>query len=99
MEKLTFEEILKTLEQKEIYTEELGREEYDEDELGLGEIKEVHSKGGGEGGGDTVERVLHFVEHDVYISFGGYYSSYEGTEWDSEITEVKPKQVEVTIYE
>ncbi len=69
----------------------------DEDIFGKTEV--VHEEGGREGGGEYVERVVHFVDHNVYIKLEGYYSSYNGTEYDdSDYEEVRPKQVEVTIY-
>ena len=56
----------------------------------------VYAEGGGEGDGDYAERV--FQHENVFVKITGYYSSYEGTDWD-EISEVQPKQKTVTVYE
>lgn len=57
----------------------------------------VYIKGGGEGEGESVVRVLKF-ENDIYIKFTGYYYSYDGTTWDDEITQVYPAQETITVY-
>lgn len=66
----------------------------------LGVIKRVADHGGEDQGSDWY-RVYHFVDHDVYIKASGYYSSYNGTDfngWDS-VEEVKPVVKQVTFYE
>ena len=65
--------------------------------LGLGKIVEVDSYGGSDQG-TTWYSVKHFVDHDVYIQTDGYYSSYEGVEFEDYGYEVKPEQVMVTQY-
>lgn len=65
----------------------------------LGEWKEVE-KYGGEGQGETWYSIKHFIDHDVYIRTDGYYSSYNGTDFnDGYGSEVKPVQKTVTAYE
>ena len=66
----------------------------------LGEIKEVYSQGGSDRGSDW-ERVYHFINHDVFISFSGYYSSYNGVDFDGwdDVNEVRPKEKTITVYE
>jgi len=70
----------------------------------LGNWKEIHVSGGSDRGSNWVS-VFYFENHDVYIRVNGYYSSYEGVEfndtsWDTkEIKEVRPKEVIKVIYE
>jgi hypothetical protein len=66
-------------------------------------IKLVHEVGGGEGEGETVERVWEVIDTFVDKSLGfamltGFYTSYNGTDWDSTLTRVYPRQVTVTQY-
>ncbi len=66
---------------------------------GLGEVIEADQYGG-EGQGDKWYRVLHFVDHDIYIKFPGWYSSYEGSYCDiSDGIQVVPKEKTITVYE
>jgi hypothetical protein len=70
----------------------------------LGEWTEIHVSGGCDKGSDWVS-VYYFQDHDIYLRVNGYYSSYEGVEfndtsWDTkEIKEVRPKEVIKVIYE
>ena len=73
---------------------------------GLGLVTVAHQEEGFDGGGDHVEVVLR-VEPPMtdyneslvrYFRKTGYYSSYEGTEWDGAFEEVEPRQVTVTQY-
>lgn len=61
----------------------------------------VHSIGGGEGGGETVVRVF-AVNADgkvvAYLKRRGFYSSYEGTEWNAEFTQTFPRYTLVVDY-
>lgn len=67
--------------------------------LGLGEIVEVY-KYGGEDCGSTWYSVKYFVDHDVYIRTDGYYSSYNGTDFeDGYGDEVKKVERLVTVFE
>lgn len=61
--------------------------------------EEVHQEGG-EGEGDHWESVKYFKDHNIYIKVVGFYSSYNGTDFSgwSSCSEVKPKQVEITVY-
>lgn len=75
------------------------RREYILQQLGLGQIVEVEQYGG-EGQGDDWYSVKHFVDHDVYIKTDGYYSSYNGTDFNYGYgKEVKPVERTVTFYE
>jgi hypothetical protein len=64
----------------------------------FGDYKEVYSKGDREGGGEDSEWVVHFLEHDIYLSVTGFYSSYNGTDWDSDITQVAPYEQTIIVY-
>lgn len=96
MEKLTGSEILKILNEK-LSLEDYGNEDFDIEELGLGEIKIVDS-GGGMDEGSHAYRVDHFIDHDVYIKIDGYYQSHYGYDWEDEPYEVEPYEVPVTKY-
>jgi len=70
-------------------------------ELGLNWV-EVYQQGG-EGEGDYWESVKYFPDDNVYIKVKGYYSSYEGIEFDGKYedccSEVKPVEKTITVYE
>lgn len=66
---------------------------------GFGKAEIVHEQGDTQGGGDYSCVVRYFEDHNVYIQVTGYYSSYNGTDWDSTFTEVLPKQKTITVYE
>ncbi len=52
---------------------------------------------GGEGEGDTYYSVYHFIDHDVYIRFDGWYASHYGSEY-KEMFEVRPVEKTITVY-
>lgn len=62
----------------------------------------VDGRGGYEGGGDRVERVYEIFKDGqttgIFFQHDGFYSSYEGTEWDHNVSRVYPCQVMVTQY-
>ena len=58
---------------------------------------EISDDFGGEGQGDDYWLVYHFVDHDVYIKFEGWYASSVGSEFNEKY-EVSPEQVTVTQY-
>lgn len=59
----------------------------------VGPHKEVDSYGGEDQGSEWYT-VKHFTDHDVYIRVDGYYSSYNGTDFDGqELQEVFPTEV------
>ena len=74
-------------------------ENFFEEGLGLGKIEEVDSYGG-EGQGERWWTIKYFVDHDVYIKTRGFYSSYNGVDFDYGIGEiVKPVQKTITVFE
>lgn len=97
MMKLTFEEIKDKLNNGAIDRHDFGDEEYTGDNpvtmtttygditgpqldrLGPALIVHTHS---GEGDGHTETVVRWFPDHDVYVQLDGWYSSYDGTDWD-----------------
>lgn len=45
------------------------------------------------------EQILYFPYHDVYLKASGYYSSYEGNDWDdSEWKVVLPTEKTITVF-
>lgn len=73
----------------------------DGDNLGNPDIQLVDSciDGSQEWTDDTrVWRVWYFAKYDTYIKFYGFFSSYDGIEYQGYV-EVKPKQITKTIYE
>ena len=101
MNKLTGKEIIKKLEKSGITVDEFAFEDYDPQTLELGDIKEIEQVGG-EGEGDHWHSVKFFKDHDVYLKVTGWYTSHNGTDfesWKSSVKEVKPKEKTITIYE
>jgi hypothetical protein len=98
--KKTYQEILEVLKEKIKSVEDFAYEDYNVQNLDLGQIKEVHSEGG-EDEGSHWESVKHFEDHDIYVSVIGYYQSYNGTEfyggWEC-CHEVRPFEKIITVY-
>lgn len=68
--------------------------------LGLGEVEEVYQEGGDSSSGEYWESVKYFKEHDVYLKWFGKYTSYSGHYFDDDyITEVKPIEKKIIVYE
>ena len=100
MEKLNCNEILEVLKEKLENVSTFAYEDYDEEELGLGKIEEIYQHGG-EGEGSNWWSVKFFKDHNVYIKVSGYYTSYNGTDFDEGwecCTEVKPQTKTITVY-
>lgn len=70
--------------------------EFKEEFAKLGKFEMVEDFGG-EGQGDDYYKVYHFIDHDVYIQFQGWYASHAGSEYE-EMYEVRPEQVTKTEY-
>ena len=99
-QKLTFDDIVKIMEKLEIDVANFTNEDFDYDELEkeVGTWDEVDHYGGSDCGSEWYS-VYHFTEHDVYIRVEGYYSSYEGTNFDGEdFQEVFPTEVKRVEY-
>lgn len=96
--KKTAIEILKIL-NNNLSVNEFAHEDYDELELGLGPIKQIIQHGG-EDEGSNWYVVNYFEDHDVYIKTQGWYSSYEGAQFEDGMgEEVAPTQKTITVYE
>lgn len=96
---LTEEEILEKLKTSGVSINEYAFESYIPPELGLGEIVEV-TQHGGEGEGDNWYTVKLFKDHNIYIKTSGFYSSYNGADFNCGWgKEVKPMEKVVTMYE
>jgi hypothetical protein len=57
---------------------------------------------GGEDEGSHWHSVKYFKDHDVYIKVTGWYSSYNGTDfedWDEACSEVRPQEKVITVWE
>lgn len=97
---MNYEEILNVLKEN-CGVENFAYDDVDYESLGLGKVEEVHSTGGMDAGSNW-SSVKHFVDHDVYIRVTGWYQSHYGTDfqgWEEEVSEVKPKEKTVTVYE
>jgi len=65
----------------------------------FGEAPIVDEEGDTEGGGEYSMVVRHFKKLDVYIRQTGFYSSYNGTDWNNDFTAVNPVQKTITVFE
>jgi hypothetical protein len=93
-------EIIEKLEEKFKGNEDYFAYDIDEDETNeFGECPIVDECGDREGGGDYSMVVRHFKDYGVYIRQTGFYSSYNGTDWNNDFTEVKPTEKTITVYE
>ena len=65
-------------------------------------VRIVDEQGGNEGGGEHVMRIYEVTTNDsaeiYYFKKTGFYESYNGTEWDSDVVEVFPKEIMVVKY-
>lgn len=75
--------------------------EADEPVPGLGVVTVVENVGGEDQGSHAhlVFRVLPEDGPVRYFRVNGYYSSYDGTEWDGDLYEVFPRIKSITVYE
>lgn len=97
--KLTFPQILAALRMAGWDNGKIGGElEYEKEIEGIGQIEMV-KEWGGEGEGEKIGYVFHFLSHNVYMRIDGYYQSHYGSEWDNDPYEVKPQAQQVTVYE
>lgn len=65
-------------------------------EIPSGTVTLVEDHGGGEGDGET--RFIVIKVGEQLFQYNGYYSSWDGTEWDDDLYEVEPYDVTVTQY-
>lgn len=97
-----YNEILEIVKEKcEDGVQQFAYGDFDQEALGLGEIKEVAQHGGEDEGSDWYS-VKHFVDHNVYIKVSGWYSSYNGTDFDGDwecCEQVTPQEKTITVYQ
>lgn len=71
-------------------------------QLGIGKMVEVQQKGGSDQGSEWYS-VRHFVDHDIYIKFNYYYSSYEGIAFEEDeygsCQNVEPVEKMIIVYD
>jgi hypothetical protein len=96
---MTVKEILEEVEKQGISVEDFGYSDFDNPLENVGEWKEVRQVGG-EGEGETWYSVKFFKDHNVYIRTDGFYSSYNGTDFENGYGyQVKPTEKTITVYE
>ena len=96
---MNFQEIKAKIDELEITKNDFAYEWDDEtNDPIFGKVKDVERKGG-EGQGEAWHLIRHFVDHNVYIRLKGFYSSYDGANFNRyDYEEVFPEQVIKTIY-
>lgn len=95
---MNFQEIVNKLNQLRISKDDFGCENMPNPIEEIGLWVNVESEGGGEGEGENVSRVHHFIDQDIFIRLTGYYTSYDGTEYSGEYENVSPEQEVITVY-
>lgn len=93
-------EIIEAIKKANITVDEFAYGDFDSKDVpGLGEFKKVDQHGG-EGQGEKWWSVKYFKDHDVYIKTNGFYTSYNGTDFeDGYGEEVRPVEKTITIFE
>ena len=99
-EKLSGVQIIDIIQDK-ISSTEFANEDFNSDELGLGNCKLISSQTGDIDNTSYAHKVFLFEDHNAYIKIRGWYSSYSGMcEWDdSDYLVVEPKEKTITIWE
>lgn len=100
---MDYKEIVEILKNNLDGVEDFAFSDFNPNELGLGEVKSIpEGSQGGEGRGEHWVRVFNFINHNIFISVTGFYTSYDGTDfsdgWDS-LKEVIPVTKTVVVYE
>lgn len=96
---MTVQEILAEVERQDISVDSFGYSDFSNPLENVGEWDEIEQVGG-EGEGEVWYSVKYFKDHNVYIRTDGFYSSYNGTDFDNGYgEEVKPVERMVTFYE
>ena len=113
MKKLSYSEILEIIKEKcetvsnfaygslGEYAKNNGKVDYNKWNVeGLGLVTRVEEHGGEDQGTEWYV-VYKFEDHDVYIKVSGYYTSYNGTDFDGGwacCSDVKPTEKTITVY-
>lgn len=99
---MNYQEILSELDKQGIDVVDFAYGDMPNPLPNIGSWKEVYQQGG-EGRGEDWQSVKHFPEQNVHIKISGFYSSYDGLDFDGGISdcseEVKPVDRMVTVYE
>lgn len=97
---MNFQEIIEELKKQDILVSEFVYQDFTTPLPVIGECKEV-DRYGGEGMGETLYSVKFFPDHNVYVRVDGYYTSYNGTDFDGweSVKEVRPQEKTITVYE
>ena len=104
--KKTYSEIIQVLDENIPCLSNFVHEDFDYKliESLVGKWQEIWVSGGCDKGSDWVT-VYYFKDHDVYIQVSGYYTSYNGVEFNrntftgDDVKEVRPKEVIKVIYQ
>jgi hypothetical protein len=48
---------------------------------------------------ESYTKVFYFPKFDIYVEFTGWYKSYDGSGWNENYREVKPKTLNSIVYE
>lgn len=65
----------------------------------FGSTKLVDYCGDEEGGGEYSMKVFHFEDFNLFVKITGFYSSYNGFDWNDDWKQVFPKEKQITVYE
>ncbi len=100
--KLTFTEVIQILQDAGIGIYDFAHNDFDHEQFAdtLGPINEIDSVGG-EGQGEHWHVVYELPDHDLLIKVTGFYSSYDGANFDgwSDAREVIKQTKTITVYE
>lgn len=100
-DRMNYDQIVAKLGEMDVRPRDLGWD-YDSEEMkkAFGTVSVVKGAStGGEDEGSAYRRVLNFEDQGVFIAITGYYTSYDGTEWDNYFTHVTPREKTITVYE
>lgn len=99
---MNYQELIIELQNQNIRPQSMAQGNMDKVLPLIGRWIQVEQKGGYDEGSHW-ESIMYFPDHDLYLKTIGYYSSYDGLEVDnsyhSSVTQVKPKEVTITVYE
>jgi hypothetical protein len=94
------QEIINEIENQEISISDFAYGEMENPLPIIGYWEEVEQHGG-EGRGEDWYSVKYFKDQNIYIKTSGFYSSYNGTDFEDDVygEEVKPVSKTITVYE
>ena len=96
---MNYQEIIEKINETEISKNDFAHEWYGEAYDPIFGPTEESDQQGGSGQGEDWWVVRYFKDHDVYVRLCGFYSSYNGVDFDGyDYEEVTPAQETRTIY-